>query len=105
MADPLNSDVAPAVEQPSAAQKPSPERKAAGGRRLRFELRHRFGFAYLVLAALVGAAVGFFVVFAGHYSTSSPTPDGVAWSTWHPQLSGELGAKEVARHVSPEYRL
>src|SRR5206468_6945713 len=104
VADSLRSNVAPAVEQHAAAKRP-PSGKTAGSRRLSIQLHHRFGAAYLVLAALVGAAVGLFVVFVGHQSSSTPTPRGQAWSTFHPERSGELAAKEIARHVSPQYRL
>ena len=104
MADPLRSNVAPAVEQHAAAKRP-PSGKTADSRRPKVQLHHRFGAAYLVLAALVGAAVGLFVVFVGHQSSSTPTPRGQAWSTFHPERSGELAAKEIARHVSPQYRL
>jgi hypothetical protein len=64
--------------------------------------RRKFGLAYLVLAAIVGAAVGLIVVLAtrdeGH---SKP----VAWSSWAPQTTGTLGVREIARKVSGEYHL
>jgi hypothetical protein len=65
--------------------------------------RHRFGIAYLVLAAIVGAAVGLVVVLAtrddGHTQTTR------TWSTWAPRTTGTLGAREIARHVSGQYHL
>jgi hypothetical protein len=65
--------------------------------------RHRFGIAYLVLAAIVGTAVGLLVVFAtrdeGHQQRQA------AWSSWAPRTTGTLGVREIARHVSGEYHL
>ena len=64
--------------------------------------RHRFGIAYLVLAAILGAAVGLVVVFAtrdnGHHQTRP-------WSSWTPHTTGTLGTREIARHVSAQYHL
>ena len=99
MADHVNSDAAPAVEQHSAGEQPAAQ-PAGRGRRLRFELRHRFGIAYLVLAAIVGAAVGLFVVFLGD-STSSRS----AWSSFEPSQHGQEAAATIARYVQDRYRL
>jgi hypothetical protein len=60
--------------------------------------RHRFGLAYLALAALLGAAVGLFVVFATNGSDS-----GGSWSTWKPKETGVKRLNEIASHVSNEY--
>jgi hypothetical protein len=40
--------------------------------------RHRFGLAYLALAALLGTAVGLFVVLIGNGGRDS----GPSWSAW-----------------------
>jgi len=95
VADPaVSTDVAPAEH---GTAKP-----AKGSRSTRPDLR--FGIAYLMLAALVGAAVGFFIVFLDEPSEKGST--GLSsWSSWQPERSGELGAKEIATHVSARYRL
>ena len=49
--------------------------------------RHRFGLAYLALAALLGAAVGLFVVLVGHGGSGS----GPGWSAWKPAQTGVQG--------------
>ena len=61
----------------------------------------RFGLAYLVLAIGVGAAVGLAIVLigrgSGHHAATNV-------HTFRPTASGELGAKEIARHVAVKYR-
>ena len=47
--------------------------------------RHRFGIAYLVLAAIVGAAVGLVVVLATHDDGHTQAQ---AWSAWAPRTTG-----------------
>jgi hypothetical protein len=81
-------------EEPTPLTRPKPEPSVS--------LR-RFGIAYLILAAIVGAAVGLLVVFAtgddSHKATTRP------WSAWAPQTTGTLGVREIARHVSSQYHL
>jgi hypothetical protein len=60
----------------------------------------KFGVAYLVLAAFVGAAVGLFIVFLGDSPSKSPS-----WSAFEPTQRGEAAAAEIARHVQGRYRL
>jgi hypothetical protein len=67
--------------------------------------RHRFGIAYLLLAALVGASVGLVVVFASRGSDSNNQASGPAFSSWKPQSTGTLGVREIARFVGPQYHL
>jgi hypothetical protein len=60
----------------------------------------RFGFAYFVLAVAVGIAVGLAIVLIGRGSSHhASTAQG-----FKPAQSGELGAKEIARHVGVKYR-
>ena len=69
--------------------------------------RRKFAIAYLVLAAIVGAAVGLVVVLTtgrGDETTGNPTA-GRTWSSWSPASTGTLGVREIARHVAPTYRL
>ena len=63
--------------------------------------RHRFGLAYLALAALLGAGVGLFVVLAANGDKNSGPP----WSTWKPTESGIKGLDQIAKHVSRQYAL
>ena len=67
--------------------------------------RHRFGIAYLLLAALVGVAVGLVVVFASRGGDSHSQAAGPTWSSWKPQQTGTLGVREIARFVGPQYHL
>ena len=80
-------------EQPTPLARPQPEPSVS---------RRRFAVAYLVLAAIVGVAVGLVIVFAtrdgGHRQTR-------AWSSWMPHATGTLGVREIARHVSARYHL
>ncbi|MGE5274654.1 MAG: hypothetical protein ACM3QU_12970 [Verrucomicrobiota bacterium] len=80
-------------EQPTPLARPKPEPSVS---------RRRFAVAYLVLAAIVGVAVGLVVVFGtrddGHQQKQ-------AWSSWAPQATGTLGVREIARHVSGRYHL
>jgi hypothetical protein len=63
--------------------------------------RHRFGLAYLALAAILGAAVGLFVVFASNGGKDS----GPAWSAWEPTKDGVQRLDEIGRYVSHQYAL
>ncbi len=80
-------------EEPTPLARPEPQPTVS---------RHRFGIAYLILAAIVGAAVGLGVVLAtrddGHQQVQ-------AWSSWTPRTAGTLGVREIARHVSSQYHL
>jgi hypothetical protein len=63
--------------------------------------RHRFGFAYLLLAALLGAAVGLFVVFVSDGGHGG----GKQWSAWKPNADGVQRFDEIAKNVQREYTL
>ena len=67
--------------------------------------RHRFGIAYLALAAIVGAAVGLVVVFATRDNHQHSAVAGPTWATWQPKTTGTLGVREIARYVAPRYHL
>jgi hypothetical protein len=60
--------------------------------------RFRFGLAYLVLATVVGAAVGTFILLLGR-----PEKANVAWSTWEPEAKGGFRIQEIADHVGQRY--
>ena len=63
--------------------------------------RHRFGLAYLVLAAIMGAAVGLFVVF----TTNGGRESDQKWSAWQPTKEGVARLDEIGRYVSHQYAL
>jgi hypothetical protein len=66
-----------------------------------FVPRHRFGIAYLLLAVIVGTAVGLIVVFASRGGNAG----GEAWSAWKPTQTGILRLNEIAQHVASGYGL
>jgi hypothetical protein len=62
----------------------------------------RFGLAYLGLAAVLGAAVGTFVLLAERGAPPPPPP----WSAWTPtEASPILRSTQIAVHVASRYRL
>jgi hypothetical protein len=63
--------------------------------------RRRFGAAYLLLAAVLGATVGLSVVFA----SNGGGRDSKAWSDWQPTQSGVARLNEIAKHVAGQYAL
>jgi hypothetical protein len=62
--------------------------------------RHKFGLAYLLLAAVLGAAVGLFVVFATNGGNGTGH-----WSAWKPSKGGVQGRAEIADRVGHQYAL
>lgn len=62
---------------------------------------HRFRIAYAVLAILLGAAVGGFIVLLGRNDNSGSQ----AWSQWQPSGSSELKTRQIASTVGSQYRL
>jgi hypothetical protein len=60
----------------------------------------RFRVAYSVLAILLGAAVGGFIVLLGRGTDKS-----VAWSNWKPAGSAFVETRDIASVVSSQYRL
>ncbi len=92
----MAEDVTPGGDTPFA------DRRALRSERARrSSYRFRFGVIYVALAAVVGAAIGTFVVLALHPAP----PEADAWSTWRPEGSVEASAKQIADHVSKRYRL
>ena len=85
--------MADAVKEPTPP--PAPPRAASN------VPKHRFGVAYLALAAILGAAVGLIVVLAANGSKSS----GPAWSVWKPTDSSVQSLDQIAKYVGPEYAL
>ena len=96
MAEDLN--VPPRDSEPVAAPPASPVPVRSEPPR---SYRARFGLAYAVLAAVVGAAVGTFIVLAGR----DAGPVEREWSSWKPEAKGAAAANEIATHVARRYRL
>ncbi len=80
-------------ERPAPLARPEPQPAVS---------RRRFGAAYLLLAAIVGAAVGLAVVLSTRDDRHSQP---VAWSVWAPTTTGTRAVREIARHVSAGYHL
>jgi hypothetical protein len=63
---------------------------------------HRFRAA---IAMLVGIAIGAIVVALVAVTSSSKTTATFQWSTWKPADDGLPGAREIADHIAPSYRI
>ena len=93
MADPVDSGQAQADQKEAAL---------VAYRRAQASVpRHRFGLAYLALAAIMGAAVGLFVVFTMNGGRESDKE----WSAWQPTKDGVQRLDEIGRYVSHQYAL
>ena len=67
----------------------------------RTSYRFRFGLLYVLLAAVVGAGVGSFIVLA-----TQPGPEQeAAWSSWRPEGRANAYPVEIAEYVGSRYRL
>jgi hypothetical protein len=62
--------------------------------------RSRFALVYILLAIVVGGAVGSFVVLMGK-PEAAPAPK---WSDWQPTGSVDARLKQIADHVSRRYK-
>lgn len=83
----------PRVEStPAPAPKPAQEPRRPH--------RVRFLVIYGILGLALGAAIAGIVIYAGR--SINPPP---AWSSWKPSGGGLGAAKQIAEHVSPNYRL
>lgn len=82
------------VERPAAAEPRVSKRERAR----RASYRYRFGIAYVLLAIVVGAGVGAFVVLA----RSSP-PEAEAWSAWQPTGSRTAMLRQIADRIPKAY--
>jgi hypothetical protein len=102
MADDLRSTGA--VEAPGAAP-PAPLTSAPtrSERARKSVYRLRFALVYVVLAAIVGGAVGTFIVLMSR-PDAAPAAE---WSSWKPEEEASEGAKakQIADHISTQYRL
>ncbi len=93
MADLVNEGSPPAVDEPlQPLARPRPEPNVP---------RHRFGVAYLILATILGVAVGLFVVLTADGGKHSAP----AWSSWQPHQEGVRKLDEISRFVAGRYAL
>ncbi len=63
---------------------------------------HRFRTA---TAVLVGFGVGALLIAVAVALSGSTSKPSIPWSAWSPPESGALGARDIADHVAPLYRL
>lgn len=94
MADALRESAAARAEPAAAA---SPAARPVQRRRT---YRVHFGLANILLAVIVGAAVGSFIVLLGR-----PSHDEKAWSAWQPTGTPTERADQIVQHVGGAYRL
>jgi hypothetical protein len=80
---------------------PAPEPRPALVRQRSPLYTHRFAIAYALLAAVVGVAVGGFIVLVGR----ATGPSGPAWSSWKPSGDNTQKVSEIAQYVSSQYQL
>jgi hypothetical protein len=62
----------------------------------------RFRMAYALLAVVLGAAVGGFIVLIGRGDNSGPK---LTWSSWAPEGSALEKARQISARVAYQYRL
>jgi hypothetical protein len=87
------------------ASTPAPEPKLVlapdrSERARRSSYRFRFGIIYVLLAAVVGAGIGSFIVLA----TGADKPDEPAWSAWQPKGSKVAKVRQIADRIPKAYR-
>ena len=83
--DPARSTL---VEAEPAQRVGSVEPVSRADRARRSAYRSRFAGVYIVLAAVVGVAIGSFIVIAG----TDPPQEAAAWSDWQPSGSSSAGS-------------
>ena len=105
LTSPAPTEPAPRAQAPSTAlEAPAAARSstANAARQPYGVFVGRFRLAYAVLAMLLGAAVGGFIVLLDRSDDSGPT---TAWSAWKPESEGTSRAREIAEYVQTRYRL
>ena len=89
-----------------AAGRPLPGTVGIGRRTPRSEPTPHAAKFRAVTAVLVGLAVGALVVALAIGSSSTTKPGStIPWSSWSPPDTGTQGAREIADHVAPFYRI
>jgi hypothetical protein len=88
------------------AQRPIPAAVGLGrGRSARREASPHSSKFRLATAVLTGLAIGAIVVAVAALSSGSRSSQSVPWSSWSPPDGGTLGAREIADHLAPFYRI
>jgi hypothetical protein len=64
--------------------------------------QRRFGLVFVILAVVVGVAVGGFVVMLGRHTHHRATGP---WTTWHPSQVGTFAYQQIAEKVGSQYKL
>ena len=90
--EPLSSGATPVLVDPAPTRR---ERARSNSYRL------RFGAIYVLLAIVLGAAVGIFVVLMMRPAAADPA----AWSSWRPEGRENQYPDEIADHVAAGYHL
>ena len=85
-----------AQERPLVVARPS---RAERARHTAY--RYRFAAFYVLLAAVVGAAVGSFIVLIGRPDAAPAAK----WSSWEPDGSRLAKVRQIASHIPARYRL
>ncbi len=100
----LHSTDDPALSRPlSRTEARSSTRRGPTDRRAGSPHAHRFRIA---TAMLVGLAVGAVLIAVAVGAAGRPGRTATApWSDWTPPESGALGARDIADHVAPLYRI
>ena len=94
----MAQDVIPAPEAGrSEAELPLVRSRRDKARQTSYRLR--FGILYVVLAAIVGAGIGVFVVLA----TQPAPPEAAAWSSWAPSGSKLARMRQIADRIPKAY--
>jgi hypothetical protein len=87
--------------QPVVGTLDATHRKSAGGREASPHA-HKFR---AVIALLVGLAIGVVAVTVIVLSGQRDTAPSAPWSDWRPPEGGMIGAREIADHIAPLYRI
>jgi hypothetical protein len=98
VAEDVRSSEAVAVEAPVTSGSARAVSRSERARRGAY--RYRFAAIYFGLAAVLGAAVGSFVVLAAQ---DGPAPS-AKWSAWEPDGSSTARIRQIADHVTRGYR-
>lgn len=94
----MAEDVTPAPPPDQSELPLVPDRRE---RARRSSYRFRFGLVYLLLAAVVGAGVGAFIVLASGFGEQE---EGPAWSAWRPTGSKVMKVRQIADRIPKSYR-
>jgi hypothetical protein len=94
---------APVIEAEPA--RPTSEQPAAAKSSFRSTAYHRrFGFIYLALAVIAGAAIGALLIVSIDPGSTPSSVVGPTWSRWAPESpTTDTRAQEIANHITRKY--